>query len=566
MKREYSYTSGLPCEIGDDGERVENIDGVNSVEDTVDPRERFRQTSSVQLAESDIPEANKRQRTRRPQVQADPRPQAPAQPVQTGFTNFGNNPNRIVPERRPSPQGSPLDNLLNIAENGPVAPAAPVARPFPQRASPTPRPRPAAPRPNAAPRPAAPVNPGSFNFDQELEGFTLNRPSLTFEQNRAQQANGAAFQSQLVFNQNTGTFQTELKQSGQPDQVNNAAPFSVTTAGSTTIDLTSPVTAAPATTRFSPRPTSAVPTPTRAPATPQAILPAGTIKLDFEPLNIPRPSPTPSAARPTSRFPASPSPATVRLPAPTQPAAPVRPAAAAPTGAAPANTFFVFNPFQQGGAPVPSPVPASNPFNTPLNMNAFQIRPAPGSPAPGAPRAPPAPQAPRAPLPPRPQFIQPTQQFRPAPTNAAVAPPFQPQAAPRPQQPAPIRQAPQQQSPFRQAPQQPAPVRQAPQPGQQPQVQFGFQPIQQQPQQAGRPFTAFTAFRNGTPPQQIAAQQRPAPPQAPNRFAPQPQFQPQGQFGGQQLRPVAFNPSAPQAQQGNQAPFSVFGTSQLRGA
>ena len=590
VKREYTYTSGLPCEIGEDGNQIDNSEGVNSIDDTIDPRERFRQTENTQLSENEIPEASKRQRTRRPQAQrpAAPQPAAPqpAAPVQqTGFTNFGNNPNSIVPERRPAPQGSALDNLLNIAENGVAAQAARPA--IPQRIRPTPRP--ATPRPTAR-RPAAPANPGSFDFDQELEGFTLNRPSLTFEQNRAQQTNGASFQSQLVFDQNTGTFQTELKQAGQPNQVNAAAPFQVTTAvPATTIDLTSRVTPAPSTTRFSPRPTTAArPTPTQAPA--QPILPAGTIKLDFEPLNIPQVTPT-RAPVPTSRIPvpASPTPTTVRLPAPTQPTAPARPASPAPgpSGAPPASTFFVFNPFQQGGAPAPSPVPASNPFATPVNQNAFQIRPQ-GAIRPG--QAPAAPQAPRAPVQqfaPRPQLVQqPIQQFRPAPSNAAPAPPFQAQSAPRPNPPAPIRQA--APVPVRPAPTQARPIPQAAAPvrAQQPQLQFGFQPVQQQqqpqtfrpqqpqqafrpqqpqqafrPQQPGRPFTAFTAFSNGTPPQQLAQQQRPAPPQAP-RFAP-PQGQPQ-QFAGQQLRPQAFNPSA--AQPGQAPSFSVFGTSQLRGA
>ena len=50
VKREYSYTSGLPCEEGEEDD-LQNIDGERIIEDTVDPKERFRQTVSEQLSE-----------------------------------------------------------------------------------------------------------------------------------------------------------------------------------------------------------------------------------------------------------------------------------------------------------------------------------------------------------------------------------------------------------------------------------------------------------------------------------------------------------------------------------
>ena len=608
VKREYSYTSGLPCEIGEDGDQLDgNFEGDNNVIDTVDPSERFRQTQNQQLTEDEIPAVRKEQRDRVRRPISRPRqPAAPAAPADAAFSNFGNSAG--LPQRRPVPArpaagGSALNNLLTIAEEGPSAVAAAPA--------PTRRPVPARIPIRASPRPAAPVNPGQFDFDAELEGFTLNRPSLTFEQNRAQEetGNGASFQSQLVFDENTGTFQTELQQNivggSQINQVNPAAPFRFTTAApATTIELKTTAAAAEPTRRPTtvqatrlPAPTTAVPS-----SRPAAVVPAGTLKLDFEPLNIPKPAPaapSPAPAAPTT-FAASPSPATVRLPSPT-PAAPVvtRPQAASPTGAAPANTFFVFNPFNQQGAPAPSPVPASEPFKTPLNQNAFAIRPVvPGQAAPAAqaPR-PAAPQA--APAQPtivrqppqfsiQPQLIQ--QQPRPATAARPAAPPaFQPQvfrpapgqpqpvqsfrpapAAPRPA-PAAARPAPAAARPApaaaRPAPAAARPVQPAPaaRPQSAPQLQFGFTPVQQQ-QPNNRP-APFTAFRTGTPPQIQALQQgRPAqlgvPPQlqgSAQRFAPQ---LIQGRPGTPQLRPAQFQ----QATSGSSPqPFSVFG-GQLRGA
>ena len=507
VKREYSYTAGLPCEIGAEGENsLQSEDG--SVVDTVDPTERFRQTSSVQLSEDEIPARPALRQRVRQRTQATNAPAVAAEaPAQNAFANFGNQGGRgQIPQRRPVPartSGSALDSLLNIADGSAAAPAVPARQ---QR-----------------PRPAAPANPGTFDFDSELEGFTLNRPALSFEQSKSQGAgSGASFQSQLVFNQNTGTFQTELRQAGQPNQANAAAPFTRTTS-------------APATTfAASPRPTSLRPAPT-----PAGVRPAGT--FSFEPLTFPAPSPAPPA-------PAAPAPATVRLPAPT-PAAPrpttvftpapaSRPTAptATPSGAPPANTFFVFQPFNQQGAPAPSPQPASAPFNTAFNPNAFQIRPAqqqPGQPQPAG-----APFRPN----PFPQPIPFPQRQRPTPAAAAPTPAAVPAAAPA-AAPAPVQQvrqpapAPVQQ--FRQ----PAPVpSQGFQQQARPQLQFGFQPVQQG-QQQNRP-APFTAFRAGPPPQIQAFQQQP------QQLSQQPQLGVPPQLQGQRFAP----PQGSRPQQ-----FSVFG-------
>lgn len=569
VKREYSYTSGLPCSVGENGEQNLDIDGNAVVEDPVDPRERFRQTSSVQLDEVDIPEEAKRQR-----VRPEDRPQEDPNLGQTAFTNFGAQPAQRRPAQPSRNSGSALDNLLNFADDRPTAPAAaPVTpRPFPQRTV-----------TNQGPtaRPAVPANPGSFDFDSELEGFTLNRPSLTFEQNRAQEAPTSQFQSQLVFDQNTGTFQTELRQNivggGQVNLQNNAAPFAATTPSSTTLEdddlvLTTLAGSSPSprpTTFFSTQQTSLAPSPT--PASARApVLPAGTFKLDFAPLNIPQ----------ASIAPASPTPAVARLPSPTSAAPGASPPT--PSGAPPANTFFVFSPFNQQGAAAPSPRPASQPFPAPLNPNAFQIQPVQNS----APNAAPAQLFPQrvqgSPAPARTTSSAPAPQafFQGFPGSPAPLQSSRPLAPGQPNQPFFLGSQPQpapQASPAPQA----APTRPQSAPST-PQIQFGFQPVQQQQFQNA----PFTAFRSGTPPQIQAAfqstqsQPRPqqlganppfqgapqlgVPPQLqgaqqPNRFAPQNSFFP----GQSQIRPAAFNPGAPGPQQG----FSIFnGGQQLRGA
>jgi len=615
VKREYTYTSGLPCEVGDESNALEQLDGDINVEDPVDPRERFRQTQNEQLADDQIPQAA---RPRRP-IERRPAEEAVATPIgeANSFSNFGANaPRAQIPARRPT--GNALQTLQAIATGDASSQAAPV-RPAPARA-----PVRIAQRPvQASPRPAAPANQGTFDFDAELEGFTLNRPSITFEQNRqnAQNTqNPSSFQSQLSFDQNTGTFQTNLQQNIQGGQqitlINPSAPSGAATTAA-------PQTFAP-TPKQSPRPTtifqnstprpSPTPFPARANPSPspqgsRAVLPAGTIKLGFEPLNIPNiaavkvnlPPPTPAPVRiaptpaptqrptpaPTQRPTPAPTPVRINLteaPRQSQPVkiaspTPAAPAPATPSApAAPANTFFVFQPFSQ------QQQPASAPFPTPVNPNAFQVRPA------------------------QPQATRPVQPQPPR--------PVQPQAA-RPVQPQPPRQVqPQAARPVPQIPQR-VPIPQAAAPQGAPQLQFGFQPVSQgqpqpqrplQPQpprqvqqqrpapqqfqgQRPAPFTAFGGQRapqfQARPAQQLQA--RPAPPQqfqgrpqlgvppqlqqpqgAPqfaqfdSRFAPRPQGQAPGQV---QFRPAQFQPGQQRPGQPQSPQFSVFNPQQqLRGA
>lgn len=559
VKREYTYTSGLPCEIGEDNEN--ELDGEPIIEDTIAPGDRFRQTQNEQLSEDQIPNAVKRQRIRQQANRVQQQEAAKASPEQSAFENFGVG--TTAPQRqqvRPTSnanRGSALNNLINIADGSQPASRPTIRRPTAQAA-----------------RPVAPSNPGSFDFDSELEGFTLNRPSLTFEQNRGQGESSApqnTFKSELVFDQNSGTFQTQLKQNIQGgDQLNlrnNAAPFGVTPAPSSTIneqDFTLTTRGRP-TTAVTPRPTSFAPTPT--PAVPSRVVPAGTFKFDFEPLNIPTgplPSPTTPAPRPTVALgttPNSPSPrpTTVRLPAPTQPARipttpaaprpitqaarrpapaapqsvprpqpsafPPRPQAAGPPRSSPnpQNTFFVFQPFNQPGAPAPQPQPASSPFNTPVNPNAFQIRqPPPGRPQTFFPGQLPVPQSQPAAGAPQPNAVRP-------------AVPAPPQSAPRPAQPPAFRPPP---VPA------PTPFQQRPQSS--PQLQFGFQPVPQQ-SQPGRP-VPFTAFGAGAPrPQQLGV-----PPQQQQQFRAQPQLGVPPQL----QRPVQGGPPPPQ--QARFAPQTFF--------
>ena len=182
VKREYTYTSGLHCEVGEDDLYLQDI------EDPVDPRERFRQTQNEQLTDAQIPAAA---RPRRP-IQRKPAVNSGVAGDTNIFSNFGGNSQRAqqVPERRPAPtrvsqpSGNALQSLQAIASGQPSAQTASV-RPAPVR---------------IAPRSTQ----GTFDFDAELKGFTLNRPSLTFEQNKNSAAPNS-FQSQLSFNQNTKT-------------------------------------------------------------------------------------------------------------------------------------------------------------------------------------------------------------------------------------------------------------------------------------------------------------------------------------------------------------------------
>ena len=104
VKREYTYTSGLPCTGDEEEDDLQNIDGEINIEDPVDPKERFRQTVSEQLSEEQIPVAARPRRPiqRRPSgEQAAAQEAAPAQPATSQFANFGAN-RAVVPERRPA--------------------------------------------------------------------------------------------------------------------------------------------------------------------------------------------------------------------------------------------------------------------------------------------------------------------------------------------------------------------------------------------------------------------------------------------------------------------------------
>ena len=621
VKREYTYTSGLPCEVGEDGDGdLQNLDNENSVEDTISARERFRQTQNEQLDNSQIPQIRQQQiadRQRSPQrgerPVARPRPTAAPQQANT-FSNFGQG----------GSQGNALQNLLTIADPAP----APAAR----RPAPTRGPIRIATRP-VQPAQPAPKAPGSFNFDSELEGFTLNRPAIKFDNAGVAAPVQNQFKSQLSFNQNTGVFQTSLQQSlpggGVINTQNGAAP-----------------TGQAAATRAPPRPTTRAPPTTitlgttigqtGTTARPQAVLPAGTIQLKptFQPLNVPKdisqvkvaPTPAPKAPVP-AEAPRSASPAPVVVvpepsvaPKKAAPAlAPVPQAAPAPSPipqAAPAppatpkpNKFFVFQPFNQK--------PASKPFRTPVNPDAFVIKPqaaparppqspptlisqggrpvaapqaVPAPPRP-APVAPPRPQAPRAPSAPIPQSQLPPGVFavpagQPIPAGAIRVNP-QGQAINSQGQviPEPVR------APVPEQPRRPAAAPQTPQ------LQFGFQPVSQGAPQPQRPAPQSVPRPVAQPPRPPVgaprpAQSRPAPftafgstPSRPVASAPQFQSRPQqlgippqlqqqqGQFsqfdsrfaprpqGGvptQQFRPAQFQPG----QQG----FNVFNPSALRGA
>merc|ERR1719431_2242941 len=148
VKREYTYTSGLPCEVGEDDLDLQNIDGDINIEDPVDPRERFRQTQNEQLTDAQIPAAA---RPRRP-IQRRPAENAGVVGEANTFSNFGGNSQRAqqVPERRPAPtrvaqpSGNALQSLQAIASGQPSAQAAPV-RPAPVRPAPRPTQAPARP-------------------------------------------------------------------------------------------------------------------------------------------------------------------------------------------------------------------------------------------------------------------------------------------------------------------------------------------------------------------------------------------------------------------------------------
>jgi hypothetical protein len=543
-RREFTYVSGLPCDseeeqqFDDQGFAIE--DDENAIQqDPIDPADRFRQSQAVQLADDEIPDSARPSPQRRP-VQRRPQPQ---------FNNFqgAQQPARQQRPRarptaaapRPTQGGNALQNLFSIADGN----AAPQPSPTPVVTRP--RPTPTRARPTANSRP-------NFDFDTEVDSFTLNKPALTFNQERprsqsgtpapANQAVGPNFSSELVFDPASGTFKTELRQAipGQPD-------------------ISIKDSAQPGARR--PQPTQGPtprPTPTAAfAATTRRPTPAGN-PTQFSPLSFPDPATVQRPASPSPSPVPSPTPrptTPVRPPTPTRPAVttprppttPVRPAG--PTN--PANSFF-FQPFPTVGSPRPvAPGQAATTIRPPTIIPAGTFNLNAGRPAPQAPQPPQVPGFPR-----------PTPVVQAGPTAAA------------------------------------APTRAAPPTAVQPQLQFGFSPIPQnrpvpsvqgvprpQQPQGARP-VPFTAFRNGLP-QQLQGQPRPqfvqqGRPQQPfQAFAPrpqQPQARPPQGFAvrpppqGFQQRPEQFRTAGPPPArfQGRPAAppagFSVFNPAALRGA
>ena len=527
-RREFTYVSGLPCdtdqeqEFDDQGFAIEDND--NAIrEDPIDPADRFRQASAVQLSDSEIPDSARPAPQRRPTQR---RPQPAGQ-----FANFNQQSARQPRPRvrptaaapRPTAGGNPLQNLLNIADG------SPAPQPTPTAVVTRPRPTPVRPRPTAGGRP-------SFDFDSEVEGFSLNRPALTFqgrpEQPRSQdgassptnQAVGPNFSSELVFDPASGTFKTELRQSipgaGEIKIADSAQPGARPQPTQTTAPAFSP------TPRPSPSPTTRRPTPiggataftTRRPT------PTGSANA-FQPLNFPNPA-TIVSQRPASPSPSSPAPSSPTTPSrPPTPTLPAFPATTPRPSTNPANSFL-FQPFATVGSPrpvAPGQAPTTRPpFILPAGtFNLAAARPVVGQPRPAAPQVPQPPQIPGFPRP------TPVTQPRPTGTPTAAAAAASPSANPT---------------------------------AAAPQIQFGFQPIPTANRQpapsvqavarppqnpASRP-VPFTAFRNGQPPS-LAGQPRPAfqqPFQARpglfTAFSPRPQA-PQG---SQVRRPAGVNPFA----------------------
>lgn len=546
-RREFTYVSGLPCEIGEEGEIDEDVE---EIEDPIDPSDRFRTSQAVQLSEDEIPDSA------RPQQR---------QPVRPPVNNAGRIRDPAVANRRPRPQAasldtrgqSPLDSLLSVADGAAAGARRPAA------AARRPANRPAA----GGRRPSVPAR-GAFNFDSELDSFTLNKPALTFAQQPAERPKsaqgapaasptpvGPSFSSELVFNPATGTFQTELRQgvaggSGEIRLSNAAAPSGRQPPTATPRPAARPPTPTAVRTSFSPTPVpqGARPTPFTAfnttPRPTAGAAPGSQIK--FEGLSFPDPGSVLIQQTPAPR-PPTPSPTPSRpAPAPTTPSRPP--------------------------PPRPTPVAARPPPTQPANSIFFQPRP--------QPQRPPTPAA-RPPPPPRPAGTLPANTF----TLGAAPTPGQRPA--NPGQPVTLSARPP-------APPAAQPVRQ------QPQIQFGFQPVQQgRPQTQGTPFTAFNAGvpqqLRGVPPQQqqFRPQQQFQPQQ---QFRPQQQFQPQQQFRpqpqtsfGRPPAPAQFGAAPrpgqpqqlgvpPQLQQGarfqpqarpppqqQSSPFTVFNPAQFRG-
>ena len=615
-KREFTYVSGLPCDITDEENAGIESQEDNSVrEDPISPNDRFRTSPAVQLQDDEIPDsARPRQR---PQTNdfASFAPQPQQQPTRIRDPAIRNRP-------RPGQQtGGALQSLLNIANGDEAQAAQPTPRPQAPRRRPTEAPAVTRPRP----QPTRAPQQSSF-FESALDSFTL-KPAITFdEQSRnneekktlpaqAEGPNGPNFSTELVFDPASGTFKTELRQAlPNGDEIrtsDDAAPALGAAPSPVPTPSALPPTARPFTafaqTTASPRPV----TPTQAAARPTSV---------FEPLTFPSPAPTtPSPAPPAS-------PVTTPAPSPV----PTTPRTASPTP----NGSFFFQPFPTVGAPRPitagSPQPQARP-QTPQPVqpqaNAFpQARPVTGSfinfggqptvfgqPSPfqgttqpqapfsvfnnARPVASPAPRPVASPAP-RPVAS-------PAPRPVASPSPS-PAPTPRPASPSPVPASP---SPVpasvRPASPSPSPVPQSVTP----QVQFGFQPIQQvqsRPQEAPRapqaaaprPFQAgpprpqnvpFTAFASGTPPQLNSGRPQASRPTTffgqPQLGIPQQQQRPLGippQQQQQQQRPLGIPPQLqqgagrftpfgrppPQQQQPQRpsSPFAVFNPAALRGA
>jgi len=567
-RREFTYVSGLPCDedqeqqFDQQGFAIE--DDENAIQqDPIDPADRFRQSQAVQLADDEIPDSARRQPQRRP---AQRRPQPSNQ-----FSNFGSEQQPARQQRprvrptaaapRPTQGGSALQNLFSIADG------SPAPQPSPTPVVTRPRPTPTRARPTANARP-------NFDFDSEVDSFTLNRPALTFQGNQEQprsqsgtpapanQAVGPNFSSELVFDPASGTFKTELRQAipGQPDITiqDSAQP------GARRPQPTQPTAAAPR-----PTPTAAFastsrrPTPTGNPTafSPLSFPDPASVQRPASPSPSPVPSPTPRPTTPV-RPPTPTRPAPVPVTTPRPPTTPARPAG--PTN--PANSFF-FQPFPTVGSPRPvAPGQPATTIRPPTIIPAGTFNLNAGRPVPAQPR----PTAAQVPQPPQiPGFPRPTPVVQAQPTSAARPTVGQPQLqfgfSPIPQTNSrPV-----------------ATVQGVPRP----QVPQGARPVQAP--QGARP-VPFTAFRNGLP-QQLQGQPRPqfqgrpqgAPQGAFTAFAPrpqQPQARPPQGFAVRpppqafQQRPEQFRTAgAPPARfQGRPAAppagFSVFNPASLRGA
>lgn len=270
--------SGLPCtkDGEEEGGSSEDLDN-NQVEaqDPISPDERFRSAQPVQLAESDIPVAARR------------RPQ------------------------RPRTDGSPTTSASDPALQNLFSVAGEVAR-----------------QPTRIPSVATTQRPSGFDFNAEVNNFSLDRrPSIVFANNEQPRTNAAAasqgqvgpsFSSELVFDPTTGTFKTDFRQSVAGEQdfrvSHDAAPFIQPTQQPASTPTASPT---PFTAFSAQRPaTNPSPSP-----------------LSFTPLNFPAPSSAPTQIQHTTL-----SPATLPPSPPQQP---------------PRNSFF-FQPSASSAQPSPA--------------------------------------------------------------------------------------------------------------------------------------------------------------------------------------------------------------------